>query len=374
MIDSISLQLRKGQYKLNPINKFDGLSIKKIKGFSSKTMFCKSYNKALKDNHIYLPMIEIVNKVQGSIMTQEELNIQASLGKLLYGSNVFGVDEGDLKVIYKRILIALNSVGVQTSINEIKQAIIRKVDYSIVIIIPTYFGTIDIVIQHLFPFNYKFRSEFDYMRFKKGGSLIRFANRSQKYTAYDKIEEIFNHGYTKTENTIMEAISSGTSKRNLLKFELSFLRKDSFKKSMRVRIGKKKEYYLEDILKLDLARNILLDIFDSVYNYSTVKLISLSEMKDNELWLYLINSKLTQKQRETLFYWSRMATKNGIDGAFSIIKQTYKGGSVARKKKEITSMLQKLDPIDKNTPNLINFLRNAHKEFKIIKPKRNVHL
>lgn len=144
---------------------------------------------------------------------------------------------------------------------------------------------------------------------------------------------------------------------------------------MRTRIkSKKKDFYLEDILKPELSKGILLKTFDTVFNSVAIGLVSLSEMDENKLWAYLENSKLSQTKQRDLFYWVRMATKNGIAGTWTELKRKFKGGSIVRKKQEIALILQELGTISGNIPNLIDFLRNKHEKFEIIKPQRKLDL
>jgi len=377
MIDSIHWKLKKEQYKLKERNYFDGVKTQKFYGFTGKVIYCKKYASQLKKQNIYFPMLEIANTQRGLNLNPDELSIQISLGKLLHGSNAFEPKETDLEAIYQKTILYLKNAGVETSKNELRRAIIQKADFSKMIILPAYLGKANEVILKLTGFNYKPRAEFDFMQFREGkGLFIRFGNSTQKYTIYDKISEIFAKGYTKMENTIIKAVELGEASRSAVKFELSYLRKDSFEKAMRSRlkIEKKSNFCLEDIFSLELSKSVLLKSFDAVFESVAVGLISLSEMEENKLLACLENSKLSQTKQIDLFYWVRMATKNGIAGTWTEIKRKYKGSSVVRKKQEIALMLQELGQINGNTPNLIDFLRNEHEKFEIIKPRSNPQL
>ncbi len=376
MVDSIYWQLKKEQFRAKDLRAFDGAGTKQLKGFSGKTLFCRQYASNLKKRGVYFPVLEIATQKKGYSLSPEVLNIQASLGKILYGSNAFEPDSDDAPAIYEKAVKLLGMAGILTSANELKQAIIRKADFSKIAILPTYLGLADQIILKLLSFNYKPSSKFDYMQYGEGqGCFIRFGNSTQRYSIYDKIGEIYAKGYTKTEKTIIKSVELGETSRSALKFELGYLRKDSFEKAMRTRIkDKKKDFYLEDILKPEISKAILLKAFDEVFESVAVGLITLSEMEENKLWAYLEKSGLTKLKQIQLFYWVRMATKNGIAGTWEEIKRKYKGGSVVRKKQEISLALQELGTITGNTPNLIDFLRAEQERFEIIKPKRQLHL
>ena len=376
MIDSVYWQLNKGQFKVRNMAVFDGVGTKQFTGFSGKTLFCKKYASDLKKQGIYFPMLEIATEKKGQDLLPEVLNIQASLGKILYESNAFEPDINDAPAIYEKTVKLLDMAGIETSVSELKKAVIRKADFSKVIILPVYLGMANQVILKLFGFNYKPSSTFDFVQYEEGkGCFMRFGNRTQRFSIYDKIGEIYAKGYTKTEKTIIRAVELKENSRSALKFELGYLRKDSFEKAMRPRItNKQKDYFLEDILNPELSKEILLKAFDTVFESVAVGLVSLSEMEENKLWAYLEKSNLSQIKQRELFFWVRMATKNGIAGTWAEIKRKYKGGSVVRKKEEVSLILQELGTISGNTPNLIDFLRAELDKFEIIKPKRNSQL
>ncbi len=376
MIDSIYWQLNKEQFKIKDIRVFDGVGTKQFNGYSGKTLFCKKYAHDLKKQGVYFPMLEIATERRGYDLAPEVLKIQTSLGKILYESNAFEPDGNDAPVIYEKSVKLLDKAGIETSVSMLKQTAIRKADFSKIIILPTYLGLANQTIIGLLGFNYKPSSEYTYMQYGEGrGCFIRFGNKTQRYSIYDKIGEIYAKGYTKTEKTIIRAVELGEASRSALKFELGYLRKDSFEKAMRTRIkDKNKDYFLEDILKPELSKEILLKAFDSIFNSLAVGLVSLSEMEENKLWAYLEKSGLSHIKQRDLFFWVRMATKNGIAGTWGEIGRKFKGGSVIRKKKEISLILQELGTINGNTPNLIDFLRAEQEKFEIIKPKRNSYL
>ncbi|MDD5014235.1 MAG: hypothetical protein PHW73_03910 [Atribacterota bacterium] len=376
MIDSIYWQLNREQFKVKDMHIFDGVGTKQFTGYSGKTLFCKKYARDLKKQGVYFPMLEIATEKRGHELAPEVLNIQASLGKILYESNAFEPDGDDAPLIYEKTVKLLNTAGIEISPKESKQAVIRKADFSKVIILPDYLGLANQTILRLLSFNYKPSSKFDFVQYEEGqGCFIRFGNSTQRYSIYDKIGEIYAKGYTKTEKTIIREVELGETSRSALKFELGYLRKDSFEKAIKTRIkGKEKDYYLEDILKPELSKEILLKAFDTIFESVAVGLVSLSEMEENKLWAYLEKSGLSHTKQRDLSFWVRMATKNGIAGTWEEIGRKFKGGSVVRKKQEISLILQELGTISGNTPNLIDFLRAEHEKFEILKPQRRLCL
>ena len=374
MIDSVLLQLETGQFERRKNNKFDGIKSQGGLGYTNKTIFCKKYIAQKKKNGIYCPMVNISKSKSGEGDDKKSLQIQVSLPKFIYGTNLYEIDEQDLGKIYRKIEIFLDEIGITTSIIDIKKAILRRVDFCKVIRLPEYLGTASEIIKSLFRFNYKPQSDFTYREFYTGGKgvLMKFWNSTQGYAIYDKISEILNNGYTDQEKKLIDWYKGNERKRNAIRFELSLQRKGSLDAVLRRRSAgdKKRDFYLEDVLNREIVRGILLDMFNKVFGQMTTGLITLSEMEDKKLRVYLENSGMSMLKQQRLYYWVLMTTINGVNGAWEHLRTKYSGNSITRVRKEIALALQELGNISGNTPNLIAFLRKEHENFEIIRPKR----
>lgn len=376
MIDSVVLQLHSGQFKLREKNRFNEAKKQQGRGFRVATRYCSEHAKSWKKKGIYCPMFGLLTRTRGLSKPQEVLEIQVSLQKLVHGTNLFDVNRDDLDTIFQKLLFFLDNLGVDTTKEDLQKAIVRRADFSKIIKLPDYLGKADKITRLLARFNYKTQSEFRLSEYSEGkkGISIKFYNSTQGYAIYDKFGEILSQGYTKQEMTLKRLYKEGKLKRNALKFELSLQRKDSFEAvvNRQIKTEKKKNFYLEEILDRELARTILYNTFEKVFNNVAVGLITLSQMEDNKLRVYLESSSLGQAKQEKLYYWVRMATNFGIAGTWEQLKLKYKGGSVARRKKEIALILQELGQISGNMPNLIDFLRTEHEKFEVIKPKKEL--
>ncbi len=376
MIDSVILRLDSGQFWLKESNQFDGSKNQSERGFKNKTLYINNFVRQKKKDGIYCPKVNLLKSKQGKMgEVKRVLDIQVSLPKLIYGTNLYEVDDNDLELIYSRLNGFLIEIGVNTSIDELKRAVVKRVDFSKVIRLPDYLGRADEVIYFLSRFNYKQQSNFDFKEFRiGGGSCIKFINKTQGYAIYDKFGQILADGNTEMEKKIIEQFNLGKIKRNAVKFEISLHRKSSLESVIKRRLShKKKDFFLVDILNRNLAIGILLETFDKVFNDLPVGLISLGEMEDNKLRAYLAGSVISQSKQEKLYFWVRMATRIGYKGAMEELGRRYSGGSVARQKREIALIIQELGEISGNTPNLIRFLRDRHEQFELIKPKQVVN-
>lgn len=372
MVDSVLLQLDGEQFQLKKDNKFDGSKNQSGVGFGSRTLYITKFAKQRKDKGIYCPKVNLLKSKRGKMEEAKRfLEIQVSLPKLIHGTNLFEIDDNDLDIIYSRLERFLAEIGVDTSTERLKRAVVKRVDFSKIIRLPDYLGRADEVIYSLSRFNYKQQSDFDFKEYNiGGGSCIKFLNKTQGYSIYDKFGQILAEGNTAKEKQIVELFNQGKLKRNAIKFEFSLHRKNSLESVLKRRLDyKKKDFFLVDILSDKLAKGLLLEIFNKVFDQLPVGLISLGEMEENKLRDYLVGSGISQSKQEKLYFWVRMTTKIGIAGTWGELGRRYNGGSIARQKKEITLITQELGGISGNTPNLIGFLRDKHKQFEIIKPK-----
>lgn len=373
MIDSVVLQLNSDQFIIKDRNRFDGLKSHGNKGYTAGSYYSSSYAKNWKKKGVYCPLFSLKNGCSGKEELKEILEIQFSLSKIIYGTNAFEIDIYNLSDICEQLLFFLKGLGIETTKESLLNAIVRRVDFSKIIIIPPYLGMANKVIKSLSGFDYKPQSHFEKQTFgdSQYGTSMKFLNSTQGFVIYDKIYEIIKNGYTTQEKWLVESYNKGDIKRNLIKIELSLQRKDSLEAVLNRRIlNKKKDFTLEEIISnKEACKAILLDSFNKVINPISTGLITLSEMEDNKLLDYLYSSVLTQHQREKLYFWVRIATNFGIAGLWDKLKDVYAGGNVSEVKKKISQALVELGPLDRNLPNLVEFIRTELEKFEMVKPK-----
>jgi hypothetical protein len=158
--------------------------------------------------------------------------------------------------------------------------------------------------------------------------------------------------------------------RNLVRFEFSLQRQQSLDAFLRKRTGKKQDHFtLNDVMDIDLARDILLEqfniVFDNVYAYA----LPLTEMRDNELELLLASKGFTTDKHAQLYYFVNKSIKIGIQGTLQEIREQYSDSTYRSYKKGIEALLQELGDIKGETPYLVQYLRQKHEQFDLILKK-----
>lgn len=373
MIDSVVLILMEGQFEVKDDSLFDGKDIKRERGkYSSTAAFCRNYADEQKKKGRYFPIIrltEMIRKREGILEKIAALEIQVSFPKLLYGTNIFEIDGRYLDIICNKLIACLKELGIETQNAEIRRAILKRVDFSKIIRIPSYFGNSKQVLNLLSKFNYKPRAEFSEKHYfsKLEGRTLKFWNKTQGYAIYDKFGEFVSNAKTLFEQELAKALEEKNVKHNLLKFELSLQRKQSMEAMLRrLTKTKKEEFTLSEILlNKDLARNILLETFDKIFKNTHTTLLTLAEMKENELEAYLLSKNMSLKSHALMYYLVNKTTKNGVAEVWEELRQRAKGGTYDRYKKEISLIIVELGELSGNTANLVRYLREQHQRFEL---------
>ena len=371
MIDSIVWELQSGQYEIQDKNKLYSKRASGGKGFFNGSADSWEYSKSQHKKNRYFPFIKRATRKSGNKDEKETLEIQTSLPKAIYGTSILEVDESDYNAIIGATNGHLREAGVITATNALELATLKRVDFSKIVILPPYLGKAPQALLKLSQFNYKPSSDFNLNRYFDGdsGMGVKFWNTTQGYVIYDKIGELIQRGYTDFENDLIIKLNEN-QKRSVLKFELAIQNKRSLESVVGKRLQGKamKNLTLQDVLNKDLAKQILLDNFIRTFDSTALGLLTLAEMQDNELLVYLEKSGLNHKKQIDLYYWVSMTTKFGIKAVWEMIADEYKGGSVTRIKKEIALALAELPKLGGNLPNLTDFLRQEHEKFELIKP------
>lgn len=374
MIDSVVLILEDGQFEVKDDSLFDGKDGKQIRGkFSNSSAFCYRYAEEQKKKGRYFPRIQLSETSQNrgnGIEKMKVIEIQVSFPKLIYGTNLFEIDGHALDKICNMLVACLKELGIETQNPEIHRAVVKRVDFSKIIRIPNYFGNSKQVINLLSKFNYKPRAEFSQKQYfgDYEGQTLKFWNKTQGYAIYDKFGEFMSNAHTLFEQELAKTLEEKNARHNLVKFELSLQRKQSMEAVLRRHIKAKKEDFTlsEILLNRDLARSILLEMFDKIFSNTHTTLLTLAEMKENDLEGYLLSKNLSLKSHSLMFYLVNKTTKNGVAAVWEELKHRAKGGTYDRYKKEISLAMVELGELSGNTANLIRYLREQHERFELL--------
>lgn len=379
MIDTITLAFKEDQYIITDTKYFVGRSTKQINGrFSISSTFSDMATQSKKQGK-YFPHVEIPKRTVGKDRSESSyLLVQVSIPKLLYGTNLFEIDETNYSDFCQRLSQELRKVKVIVTPDNVADAIVKRVDLCKSIILPAYFGTAKQVIYRLQKFNHKPDSDFTIKEFRDGSKefFLKYLNTTQGYVIYDKAAEMVANGYTDIELPIVKHLKDGKLIRRILRFELSLQRQQSLEALLRRHIpGKEKGFTVKDLFSNKQAlRNILLEVFDRIYSPAHTLLVTLSEMQENEFELQLQSlSNLTLQQRTTLAYFANKTTKYGLKATLAEMKEDMTPSTYNRYKKDLKDIFANMNTLGLEQPNLIQYLRSEHEQFKLFTPNKTAN-
>jgi len=376
-IDSAVIKLNENQFVLRNENLFDGKKYQQVDGrFYVASRYPRKIAEDSKKQGLYLPQINLFErdrKERGEKIKTKTLEVQVSLPKVTYGTNLIEPSNDDFfSKTLPNILKSLEMVGVIVDPVQFRLGILKRVDFSKIILIPLYLGAIEQIIRILAFFDYKRSSDFNYIRYveKKRGSYIKFYNSTQGFAIYDKLGEILNNGYTQEDKGIINLYETGKIRKAAIKFEFSLETQQSMEAFLRKRLHcKERHFILEDVLKESLAKDILLEQFDKIYSPENTALVTLGEMQENQLENYLTSQKLRIQEKALLYYMAKKTTKIGLKNTIEEMKLNFKGGTYTRYRAKLSKAISELDDIQGNIPNLIAFLRSELEKFELFKIK-----
>ena len=272
MIDTITLQLKGLKIDEKYLSRFDTLTSTKSK--TRRYIFNPNIQK---DG--YLPKITIKNLQGYTDWYTENVEIEGSVSKILYGTNYYGNDENDYEPLIQRLLEMLNSIfnGSPLTRWQLEQSHLRTIAFVFNFILPNDFGNILDFIKKISLLdvgkNYK-KVRNDIYNETEIGYCVRFYNKQVSIKIYDKTAELINNPKrTQEEEKLVRKIKQGSLPFKVLRIEITLQNRTSLKKYFAARTDKdiKKERYLKEAFNNRLCQSILLEFFDKLANAINVQ-------------------------------------------------------------------------------------------------------
>ncbi len=241
------------------------------------------FRKHRQDKGLYTPKFQIEENYYGTIM-KKTLVLELSLPKFVFGTNLHELTQADWLDTVQKLLFFLKEIKVEVFEQDIMQAIVTSISYSRNLDI-TEICTGQQAIRHLAPFNYRPRSDYNYVirEQKNGGSYIKYFNNCTSLIIYDKLPEIAYNPVTAIEKEIAEiwkrrrAGEFPQRVKEYIRVEVSLQDKVSIKQAVRSVNGLiQNSFTFKELFNQELSNQILRKEIDSVFNHSLQKPILLS--------------------------------------------------------------------------------------------------
>lgn len=377
MIDSVTIHVP--EFILYSDKHFTKAQYQELRGdfgiFGRHSTRYTTHAQTCKADGRYFPQVHIIERSrrtkQGMTPHYRRLVIQVSLPKLLFGTNIFDFDVRLLTLTAQKLTACLKEIDVGISVEQVLKAVVYRVDYSKILQISPSFGTTDQLLRALAPYDLKQSSDFNRSHYHDGrdGFYVKFYNSSQGFVIYDKFDEIVANGKTKLEQAIAREYKAGTWTKGALRIELSLQKKQTVDSILRRYISnKKKDFTLQEIARIDIARDCLVEVYERVYVKDFNRLVRLSDLKNTELEHLIEEQAKDFRDRAILYYLAHQVRKHGLKSTIERLKRETSLATVGRYKRVIETILSKVEA-KKDTVNAVSYLYRKLKIFHLVLPK-----
>lgn len=378
MIDSVTIQIKNFiTYSLKHFTQSKYMELKGDYGvFGLHMVRYTTYAQKCKTEGEYFPQVHIAERQrrtkQGMRPVSRVLVVQVSLPKLLFGTNIFDIEERLLPLVAEKLCRILAEIDVGVKMEDILSAVVYRLDYSKILQISPSFGTTDRILRALAPYNVKQSSDFNRSNYHEGrdGFYLKYYNSSQGFVVYDKFDEIVANGKTKLEQEIIRLYKSGKWTKGALRLELSLQKKQTVDSILRkYSTAKKKDFTLEDVVKVSISRSCLLEVFDRVYVKDFRRLVRMSGLKNEELVRIIEESTTDYRERSGVYYLTHRVRERGLKTALEELRLGTSTATVGRYKRIVEKVLKEADA-KKDNVEVVGYLRRKLDVFRPVLPKQ----
>lgn len=264
MIDSIVLKIPIAR----PIDKslFTRQKTHEMHGITRAITLSSDSARKHKKEGIYSPQISI--ETHRRVAPARNVSIQVSVPKLLYGNNLFEVNDSCLMPFVNELQRKLEEFGLRLRKEEILSATVHRIDYAKVIKLPSHTSP-ENFINKLDKAGYRPRADLTRRDIRSGkeGYWMKFYNSTSSLTIYDKMLEIRKQGYTSTEKELQNLLLKRKLSKNVIKFEVSLQKPQKLVSILnRVCQQKKMSYSLEEVFSEAISKKVLLHYLAASFN------------------------------------------------------------------------------------------------------------
>jgi len=382
MIDSVTFRI--SDFVLYSAEFFTQSQHKDLKGdfglFGRYSTSYTTYPKKCTKEGRYFPQVSIIEQFRRSrgqmVSTSRNLVVQVSLPKILFGTNIFDIDENLMPNIVQKIVDSLSEIKVGVTPQNVFDAVVTRVDFSKMIQVASSYGTTAQILRALLPYDLKQSSDFNRRDFHNGrdGFYLKFYNSSQALVIYDKFDEIVTNGKTNLEHEIARQYKDGKWTKGAIRFEVSLQKKQTVGVVMRqFTKTKNKDFTLQEIARADISQAYLLRVFESVYIKDFNRLVRIIGLKDKKLMQIINDHTDSLNTRAILYYLAHNVRDRGLKATIEDLKTKVSPATVGRYKSMVERVLGDVEAT-KDSVNAINYLHRKLKTFQPVLPERLTHI
>lgn len=310
---------------------------------------------------IYIPQVSI--EMHKRIAPARNICVQVSIPKLLYGNNLFEIDENSLLSFIQKLQGELRTFGLEVGTEEILSATICRIDFAKVIKLPSSTNPSDFI-GSLEKAGYRPRADLTKRDIRNGkeGYWMKFYNSNSSLTIYDKMLEIQKQGYTANERALKELILKRKLHRNVIKFEVSLQRQQKVASVLNLLVSQKKsKYCLQDVFKKEISKKVLLHYLCASFNNDVDFLCN--TFPDQSLRTKIFNLYSYQRNKTALYFLLEQIKERGTEIVFKEIQMLHGYSAKKRYERDLQELHLKLSKFKTSNILPVQFLKKALQDF-----------
>lgn len=303
-MDAINIKIR--QFHVRDESLFDQVHSFQNNGICLKRLVSSFLNKSQENRLQYVPKVHIEERWTTNTLRSQQLVVEFSAPKLLYGNNLEETVESDLSRVVRTIKKYLRQIGIDTTASLIRTATVTSIEYARNIRLQRV-CTSHRLLEILSRMDYRPRSEFSSIT-RGSHSEVKFWNKSARFVAYDKLRHINDCAVTNEEKEIARCIANPRVEshyRDLIqetvRFELALQDKNAVVGKMKQFYRTKRDYTLQEVFRDHIRDALLAKEMRRVFDYPILPILLMesNERQDIEIIEAFTASK---RMREQLAY------------------------------------------------------------------------
>ncbi len=174
------------------------------------------------DETRYFPVLHVVRHSKDARAGNEhgQLNVQVSVGKLLFGTNLAEAGDGDIEPFISALTERMGLMGVWVEADEVRHGKVTRVDFSKNVLFDPPLDSAIVAIADIGRIDYRPRSDFKGRTYSPGES-VQFSNTSRSFGMYAKMCELSKNACTQIEKELADGFRGGRMRDDILRIEES---------------------------------------------------------------------------------------------------------------------------------------------------------
>lgn len=317
----------------------------------------QQFNPSTQDflKHGYLPNIALtrIPSKFGSGWFIERLTIQASVPKILFGTNYYGAKDSDYRIFIRKLTSCCRFAGLPLTSDQIEQGILREIAFCF-----------NFIFDDKFPYPLEYIKRMDFLDIGKRyddvkntdfiesahGYQGKYYNGQVGWGIYDQRARIISKGKTQEEIEVAKRMGDGTLPDKVWRMEVTYQNQTSVKQHLTTRLGgnKKQSRHLKEVFNSKLAKEILTDIFNRFTNEVNVASLETPIIPAETAHRLLSDCGMSAAEALMWIGYSLSVQQTGTLPLKEILDRYYPRQYRGRLDKKLATIL-KLHPLPKST-------------------------